>query len=783
MRRRGLLAILIAAFLLSAAPAFAIDESLVVNAEREAVALRSDLERAQGVLSQDTVTDEQLADQRNVLEKLRTDAQAETAKLDSPVKDVQQQLNQLGPAPANGQTEADTIATQRKLLVDTLARLTAAQKQFDLVTLETDQTSAKVSGLQRDQFFQRIFRADKSIFNPQLWRDAAMGAALFAGRVNGLISVWWEQQSPQANFFGLLIVPMAFVALWFFYRVFNISFAGWLPSRHEALVPLSPLRRLWRVVWGTIGIIVGLSILALTVEISLSLSGLQTQRLDLLMQALFGILAPTAFQFGLSWLIASPGNPQARLIAVDNAAARNIPIFVLLAALIQSFTAQVTNLSSQLLLPLSMVAGQSAFSSAMLIVLAALLLVLLRRQASDPPAIVPEPHYLTWFISLMPLVWLLLAIALGALIFGYIALAWFVAGKILDTVLVIVMLLLVHHLADAFADSLTNSVSLVARNTRRLTGFGERGLSRLALAVRTVADVMLVVIGVPWLMALWTVTWVDFRSVFNGVTSGFRFGNVSIAPGTVLSVVTVFVLGILGTRLISGWLERRVLKQTELHKGVKDSIHTGINYLGYGFAAAFALSSAGVDFSSIAFVAGALGVGIGFGLQSIVNNLVSGLILLAERPLRVGDWIVTRTGEGIVRKINVRATEIETFENGTLIIPNSLLITEPLKNWTHRDTLGRFNVVVGVKHGSDVDLVAKTLDEVAKAHPKVMRYPPPVIHLARFAPQYFEFELGGQIADVFEGANIASDIRMAIVRAFKDKGIIIPDSLDFLEKK
>jgi small-conductance mechanosensitive channel len=294
---------------------------------------------------------------------------------------------------------------------------------------------------------------------------------------------------------------------------------------------------------------------------------------------------------------------------------------------------------------------------------------------------------------------------------------------------------------------------------------------------------VLVVVGVPWLMARWTVTWVDFRSVFNGLSSGFKFGNVSIAPGTVLSLFSVFILGILGTRFLSNWLDRRVLRQTELHKGVKDSIHTGINYLGYALAAAFALSSAGVDFSSIALVAGALGVGIGFGLQSIVNNLVSGLILLAERPLRIGDWIVTRTGEGIVRKINVRATEIETFDNGTLIIPNSNLITEPLKNWTHRDTLGRFNVLVNVKIGTDVDLVTKTLEEVAKAHPKVMRYPPPVIRLARFAPQYLEFELGGQVADIFEAGNIASDVRLAIARAFKDKGVMFPDVPDLSEKK
>ena len=132
-------------------------------------------------------------------------------------------------------------------------------------------------------------------------------------------------------------------------------------------------------------------------------------------------------------------------------------------------------------------------------------------------------------------------------------------------------------------------------------------------------------------------------------------------------------MGIAITRYVTAWLQRRVLTATRLDKGVQDSIRTGAGYFGYILAAGFALSAAGVNFSNLAIIAGALGVGIGFGLQSIVNNFVSGLILLAERPVRVGDWVVTTAGEGIVRTINVRATEIETFDNCTIFIPNSNL--------------------------------------------------------------------------------------------------------------
>ena len=114
-----------------------------------------------------------------------------------------------------------------------------------------------------------------------------------------------------------------------------------------------------------------------------------------------------------------------------------------------------------------------------------------------------------------------------------------------------------------------------------------------------------------------------------------------------------------------------------------------------------ALTSAGVGFSNIAFIAGALGVGIGFGLQSIVNNFVSGLILLAERPVKVGDWIVVGAGEGFVKQINVRSTEIETFDNCTIIVPNSSLVAEPVKNWTHHDTVGKMTVPVSVARDSE----------------------------------------------------------------------------------
>ena len=153
---------------------------------------------------------------------------------------------------------------------------------------------------------------------------------------------------------------------------------------------------------------------------------------------------------------------------------------------------------------------------------------------------------------------------------------------------------------------------------------------------------------------------------------------------------------------------------------------------GFIIAIVLALGELGIDPQKIALVAGALSVGIGFGLQSIVSNFVSGLILLAERPIRVGDQIVVKGEEGFVRRISVRATEIETFDKASVIIPNSELITGVVKNWTHANTLGRLNIKVAVGYGADAEKVIEILNACVAEHPGVLKQPPPAVLLTEF---------------------------------------------------
>jgi small-conductance mechanosensitive channel len=184
-----------------------------------------------------------------------------------------------------------------------------------------------------------------------------------------------------------------------------------------------------------------------------------------------------------------------------------------------------------------------------------------------------------------------------------------------------------------------------------------------------------------------------------------------------------------------------------------------------------------VDFSSFAIIAGALSVGIGFGLQNVVNNFVSGLILLFERPIRTGDWIVVGPYEGIVRRISVRSTVVQTFDRGDVILPNGDLISSPVKNFTLGDRVGRVQINLGVEYGTDTEAVRRLLLDAALSHPKVIRggmAPAPWVWFIGFGESSLDFQLTAFVSEVSERMTIASDLNFAVERRLREAGIEVP---------
>ena len=255
---------------------------------------------------------------------------------------------------------------------------------------------------------------------------------------------------------------------------------------------------------------------------------------------------------------------------------------------------------------------------------------------------------------------------------------------------------------------------------------------------------------------------------------GFDVGGVRISLARILVALALFVGLLAATRFVQRWLAAGALAQGRMDPGLANSIYTGAGYIGFAVAALAAIAYAGFDITSLAIVAGALSVGIGFGLQSIVNNFVSGLILLVERPIKVGDWISIKEGEGYVRRIAVRSTEIETFGRASLIVPNSELITQTVVNLTHRNLLGRLKVKVRVSYQADPEHAMKVLQHVAEQNTSILRHPPPVVVLDNLGDQALEFSVRVYLADINRSLQAQTELRTSILKALREAGIDVP---------
>jgi small-conductance mechanosensitive channel len=360
---------------------------------------------------------------------------------------------------------------------------------------------------------------------------------------------------------------------------------------------------------------------------------------------------------------------------------------------------------------------------------------------------------------------------------GYRNLSSYVIVAVFGTLLTVGLFILISLLLKELFEGLEHGRRKWQRYIRDSLGVQARKKLPELAWIRFILTASLWLISLAAILRIWGLSDAGFQQINIILTDGFTVGSLDIVPARILLAIIVLTVLLAVSRWLRARLEQKWLLRTNIERGAREAVATVSGYVGVALAIIISLSITGVEFGNLAIIAGALSVGIGFGLQNIVNNFVSGLILLFERPIKTGDWIVVGNTEGFVKRISIRSTQIQTFDQADVIVPNSDLISGQVTNWMLRDVRGRIRVPVGVAYGSDTKLVERLLLEVAQNNPSVVKdgsRPEPTVLFMSFGDSALLFELRVFIKSIDERFKIHSDINFSIDTIFREHNIQIP---------
>jgi len=744
---------------------------------------RLELTQIEAALQRETLDDARLADLKGRLEPIGITAGEIIAQEQGRADEIKARIEQFGPVPdaAKGQSESADVARDRAEQQRLWQEADETLRLARAMNVRIEQIGQAIADRRRANFTREILAQHASIASPLLWLDISRALPGDVRALTFLARQWGETVLGNLDAYEGIILVFLLIGvaallprarLW----VKSGSITGRFAEQEEAPTRLArAMLALRMLVLSTLLPSLGLMLLYKLLQNFALLPG----RVDGVVEALLTNLAFIAFMNGLSGAILAPGRPDWRLFALPDAMARIFWRMIRQMALIVALGRFSEAVLAAIVASLPLSLGMKGVMACLVAVAMAHGISLAFGHADDQERKTP-PAIPALFLPLRLIVWAASITILGAALFGYVPLAGFLVSQIIWLLGLGLITLLLLVLIDEVIGTGFSSQGMFGRRLREATGLATASLDQISVLAAGVTRLILVVAVCMVALAPWGVDSSGVMGNLRAAFFGFQVGGVTISLSTIGLAIALFLIGFFITRTIQTWLDTSYLPHTTLDPGLRNSIRTIFGYIGIVLAAIVALSQLGLSLDKITIVAGALSVGIGFGLQSIVNNFVSGLILLWERPIRVGDWIVVGDEQGTVKRINVRATEIQTFDRASLIIPNAEFISGRVKNWMHADRTGRIIIPVSIDHAAEPDAVQAILREAALAHREVMSEPKPMVIFKNLGESGLDFELRCFV-DVDAMAVTRSDLLFDILRRLKAAGISLPSPTRRLE--
>ena len=696
-----------------------------------------------------------------------TETQAIVERLTPRVAAMKARLDQLGAKADTG--ENAEITKERDTLNKGFLDNDGLFKRAKVLVVKAQQDSAYIAKRQRMMFTSSLFQRSTSILSPPLWTSVAKETPANLADVTRSFQDWLNGFNRNLSG-GKLIAfwTMVVVVLLLYWPL--TRFAKRFIRHNSKVETPTDWQKALVACWTAASVSVLMIAIMYGVVYVFSFFAAPEPWVLPLFGAMQGGVIRLALAAGLSRGLLAPNRPKWRLVDLDDTTVDKLVRIVIGVALIVSAGKIIEALNDVISASLEFTVASRGISA---LLVAAALAAALIDLGDDPDsdksgtAAKSQSSRRDLYGLLRGLAWALIVVITIAVLIGYIPFGSFLTEQLTLVAATGTVLFLLIRLVDEACALGFRPSSRLGRSLIYTVGLHRETLQQLPVLLSGAARLSLILVALLVVAAPWGMQSSDVSGNLNAIFFGFKVGDVTISIASIAIAILSFALILAATHAVQNWLEDRYLPTTRLDSGLRNSIKTSLGYTGFLLALALAAANLGVDFQKLAIVAGALSVGIGFGLQSIVNNFVSGLILLWERAVRVGDWVVVGSDQGYVRKINVRSTEIETFDRAAVIVPNSNLVSGVVKNLMRTDRVGRLTIDLTVHASADPEKVREVLLDIARDNEGIVSLPSPQVRFTDLTGAAMSFSLFCFVADVESMARTKSDLYFEICKQFR----------------